>query len=92
MLKAIFSAFHQETYRLPPFIKRSANTIANLMEILKLQQILVIVLGGSVGLANGLSRIGSSCYGTTTISGHKLPVYQLTIIMMLDYGAQPLWS
>ena len=68
--KAIFSAlFIRETYRLPPLLKRSANTIANLITNIKATTDAdCVVLGGSVGaLLTAISNC-SSCYGTTTIS------------------------
>ena len=52
--KAIFSAFHQGNLQATTIIKRSANTIANLITNIKATTDAdCVVLGGSVGLANG---------------------------------------
>ncbi|EMB3081559.1 N-acetylmannosamine kinase [Providencia rettgeri] len=52
--KAIFTAYHQGNKQAKEIIQRSANTIANLIvDIKAITDADCVVLGGSVGLANG---------------------------------------
>lgn len=65
--KAIFAAYHQGSLQAKTIIENSANTIANLVADIKATiDADCVVLGGSIGLANGYIEARSNSYQTTT--------------------------